>query len=322
MSLTVLTPLSALVAVGLVVPLLALHRIRRRAASVRSALGVGRPGRAGPLLPLAGLLAGGALLALAATQPVLEWTRDRAVRTDAEVFVVLDVSRSMLAQRDVDSASRIERAKLAAIRLRASLQDVRVGVASLTDRLLPHLFPSSDEQVFGATVERSLAIQRPPPRASFPAGVATSFDALAALRSLRYFKPTSRARLAIVLTDGESAPVSNARLGGLFRRSPPIETLFVQFWDEHERVFTRGAPEPEYVAQENARSVLDHLAASTRGAVYSEDELGSAERMARELLGRGPTVVQGERAGDVALAPYLAVAALLPFGLLLVRRDR
>ena len=73
------------------------------------------------------------------------------VRTDAEAFVVLDVSRSMLAQSSLTRPQRIERAKAAAIELRRGLPDVRVGVASLTDRVLPHLFPSADEKVFEAT---------------------------------------------------------------------------------------------------------------------------------------------------------------------------
>ena len=41
-----------------------------------------------------------------------------------------------------------------------------VGIASLTDRVLPHLFPSTDVDVFEATIERSMAIERPPPRSS------------------------------------------------------------------------------------------------------------------------------------------------------------
>jgi hypothetical protein len=80
--------------------------------------------------------------------------------------------------------------------------------------------------------------------------------------------------------------------------------------------------EPQYAPDPSARATLDRLAASTGGAVYSENQLGSAGRKARAFLGSGPTVVQGERAGKVALAPYLAVVALFPFGLLLWRRDR
>ena len=39
-------------------------------------------------------------------------------------------------------------------------------------------------------------------------------------------------------------------------------------------------------------------------------------------LRRFPDGVEGEEAGKVPLAPYLAAAALFPFGLLLWRRDR
>jgi hypothetical protein len=320
-SLTILTPIGALLAIGLLLPLVALRRIRRRASTTREALGVTQPARRSLLTPIAALVAGGLLLALAATQPVFAWTRDRTVRTDAEAFVVLDVSRSMLAQKDLGSPQRIARAKEAAKELRRGLPDVRVGVASLTDRVLPHLFPSADEKVFDATIDRSVAIERPPPRASYLTG-ATSLNALATMRGLRYFTPTSTARVAIVLTDGESDPVANARLGGLFRRDPAIGLVFVQFWNEDEKVFTRGAPEAQYTPDPGARATLDRLAASTDGAVYSESQLGAAERKVREDLGSGPTIVQGERAGKVALAPYLALLALFPFGLVLWRRDR
>ena len=321
MSFAILTPLGALLAVGVVVPFVALIRARRKAANVRGVLGLDEPRRRAVAVPLAGLVLGGVLLGLAAAQPVFEWTRDQRVRTDAEAFVVLDVSRSMLAQRDVGEPQRVERAKAAATTLRASLSDVPVGLASLTDRVLPHLFPSTDQDVFEATLRRSLGIERPPPRSSFATG-ATSLNALATLRGLRYFTPRSTRRLAIVLTDGESQPVSNARLGGLFRRSPAIEVVFIQFWDEDERVYSRGVPEPQYIADPSARAALDRLAASTQGAVYSENQLDAATSKAHDLLASGPSVVQGEKAGQLALAPYLAAAALLPFGLLLWRRDR
>jgi len=321
MSLTILTPLGALLVLGVVVPVVALRRIRRRAGDTRTILGLPQPRRRILLLPLAGLAIGGVLLAVAATQPVLEWKHDRTVRTDAEAFVVLDVSRSMLAQDNLDSPQRIERAKAAAVELRQALPDVKVGVASLTDRVLPHLFPSADEKVFAATIDRSVGIERPPPRSSFLTG-ATSLNALASIRGLRYFSPTSKARVVIVLTDGESDPVANARLGGLFRRDPAIDLVFVQFWGKDEKVFSRGAPEPQYKPNPGARGALDRLAASTRGAVYSEGQIGAAGGKARDDLGSGPTAVQGDKAGEFVLAPYLALAALFPFGLLLWRRDR
>ncbi len=321
MSLTFLTPFAALLVLGVIVPALAVVAVRRRARLIRQGLSLDEP----PLLSLAvsllALLCAGALLALGAAQPVVEWTTDKKVRTDAEAFVVLDVSRSMLAQRALDAPMRIDRAKAAATAIRTALPEVPVGVASLTDRVLPHLFPGVDEDVFAATIERSLAIERPPPRSSFLTG-ATSLDSLATVRGQRYFTPRATSRLVIVLTDGESQPVSNARLGALFRRSPPIESVFVQFWDEAEKVFSRGVPEPQYVPDPSARAALERLAASTHGAVYSEAQVDAASRKARQLLGSGATVVQGQEAGQIALASYLSAAALLPLALLLWRRDR
>ena len=81
-------------------------------------------------------------------------------------------------------------------------------------------------------------------------------------------------------------------------------------------------PEPQYVADPSARGILDRLAASTGGAVYSEDEVGAATRKTKALLGSGPTVVEGQNAGKVALAPYLAVVALFAKGECGVRSGR
>ena len=124
-----------------------------------------------------------------------------------------------------------------------------------------------------------------------------------------------------MLTDGESFDVSPQSVGRRFGRAS-IDPLFLHFWASNERVFTQGAPEPEYRPMPAARSVLDRLAAATQGSVYDEASLGAATRRAREILGSGPTAVQGDRPDRTVLAPYLTVAAFLPLALLLWRRDR
>lgn len=320
-SLVFLTPAGALLTVGLLLPLAALFVVRRRARGVRDALDLAEPRRRRILVALGSVIAAGAFLGLAAAQPVVERTTTLRTRTDAEAWVVLDVSRSMLAQRSADSRTRFERAKAAASALRSSLGDIRVGIASLTDRALPHLFPSDDEDVFEATLDRSLGIERPPPSSSLIT-LATKLDALATIRTHRFFAPTARKRLVLVLTDGETQPVAHARLGALFGQRPAIEGVFVHIWHPDERVFTRGAPEPQYRPDPAARSLLEGVAESVGGSVYDEDDLSAAGRKARALMGAGPTVVRGERGGRVPLAPYLAAAALVPLGLLLRWRDR
>ena len=321
MSLTFLTPVGALLALGAVVPLVALLGARRRANRVRTVVGLSESRAPRLLVPLVSLLAAAALLGLAATQPIVEQTSNRQLRTDAEVFFVVDVSRSMLAQAGESSPTRIDRAKAVAGVLRGQLSDARVGVATMTDRVLPHLFPSANVDVFEATLERSVGIERPPPRGSF-ASNATKLDSLAAVRGQRYFAPTTKRRLAVVLTDGESLPVATARVGSLFRQEPAIETIFVHFWDEDERVYSNGFPEPQYLPDPSSRAILDGLASSTRGSVFSEKSVDPVARRARQLLGSGPTVTQGQQSGREALAPYLALAAFVPLGLLLWRRDR
>jgi hypothetical protein len=321
MDLVFLSPWGALVAVGVLVPLLALALVRRRAGRARRTLGLVEPGIAGLALAVSAVLAAGACFGLAAAQPVLEQTTELRTRTDVEAFVVLDVSRSMLARRGTGSPTRIDRAKAAAVVLRAALPEVRVGVASLTDRLLPHLFPSVDQDVFEATIDRSLGIEQPPPRSSF-AATATQLDALRTLRTHRYFSRAALKRLVVVLTDGETQPVAGARLRALFRSPPVTDTVFVHFWHRNERVFTAGAPEPQYRPQPSSRLVLDGLADLVSGHVYAEDDVDLAARKARELLGSGPTLVRGRQSGEIALAPYLAAAVLAPLALLLWRRDR
>lgn len=320
-SLTFLTPLGALVALGVLVPLAALILMRRRARSLRAALSLGEWGRWGVLAALAALLAVAALLGLAATQPILERTHPREVRTDAQAFVVIDVSRSMLAQSSPDAAPRIERAKAVARLVRASLGDVPVGIASLTDRVLPHVFPTADDAAFESTLDRSVGVDRPPPRGSFLT-TATKLDALGATRSLRFFSPAAERRLLVVLTDGETLPVADQRLRQLLRADPPIETVFVQFWREDERVYSNGEPERQYKPDPTAPDVLTRIASTVDGEVYDEDRAAAAAEKASLLMGGGPTIVEGTRRSRFALAPYLSFAAFVPLLLLLRRRDR
>jgi len=321
MSVTFLSPAGALLALAVLLPLAALVSAARRARRVRQDVGLVEPPAKRLLAPILGLLAAAALVGLAAAQPIFSRATTRVMRSDAESLVVVDVTRSMLARQDPGSRTRLSRAKAAAAELRASLPRVRFGIVSLTDRVLPHLLPSADEDVFLATLERSIGIERPPPRSSFITK-ATSLDALAAVATKRFFSPAAEHRLLVVLTDGESMPVAAGRIARSFGRPPGIRTVFVHFWDEDERVFTRGVAERQYRTDPKARPTLDALAAAIGGSVYSEGELGDATRRSRELLGSGPALAEGERRARLALSPYLALAAFAPLALLLWRRDR
>jgi len=288
---------------------------------VRVLLGLQEPSRRRLLVAIASALVAGIFIGLAAAQPVLERTVAVRSRTDAEAFLVLDVSRSMLAQEDPASPMRIERAKDAARRLRAALPEVPVGIASMTDRVLPHLFPSNDQDVFEATLDRSVGIEQPPPRSSVLTR-ATTLDALGAIRTQRFFSPSARKRLVVVLTDGETQPVAGARLGALFRRSPRIDAVFVHVQRRDEKVYRGGRSEAQYRTDPSARALLENVAEAVGGRVYGEGDLSAAIDESRRRLGRGPEVVRLEQSGEVPLAPYLAAATLAPVLVLLLFRDR
>ncbi len=321
MDVSLLTPVGALLALGVVVPLLALRLQQRRGAEVREGVGLPQPARWARRLPLLALLAAAVLLGLAAMQPRLQWTTTREVRNDAEAIVVLDTSRSMLARSGPKTPIRYERARAAAIRFRDALPDVPVGIASFTDRVLPHLFPSANDDVFVATLRRSIGIDRPPPQGTFVT-TATRLEALEAVVTRGYFSPTARRRLLVVITDGESVPVAGASLAAAFHRPPGVDAVFVHVWDQDERVYNAGQVEPQYSPDLRSRATLEHAADVVGGSVFSEGDLGGAIGKARDLIGEGQVEPRGERRHQLALAPYLTGAVFLPLTFLLWRRER
>lgn len=314
-----LTPLGAAFALGALVPLAVFVVRERRARGVRAALGLEQPALRGRSPLLAALAAVPALLALAATQPVIESSQTVLERTDAEAYVVVDISRSMLAASGDGAPTRIDRARLEAERLRASMPQVPVGILSLTDRLLPHLFPTTDRSVFRSTLAKAVGIERPPP-ALFFSTRATALGELGPIVERKYFSPTATKRVLIVLTDGESQAFEDDELRGPFARSPRIETLLVHVWKADERIYEGGVPERSYAPDPASAATLARVASLTGGSVYEERSAPTAADVVT-ALGEGPTrerVLDGER---TALMPYATIAALIPLGFVLLRRN-
>jgi hypothetical protein len=232
----------------------------------------------------------------------------------------MDTSRSMLASDSLRSPTRFDRAKRDAIEIRRDLSDVPSGVASLTDRLLPHVFPTSDAGVFGAVIDRVVGIDRPPP-ASFNV-TATTLGSLSALANRNFYERAVRNRVAIVFTDAESRPFSSASIGRVFRRPPGIHVVFVRYGNTGERVFTlAGGAERGYTPDPNAPTTARVLAQATGGAVYDEGSTSGVVNTVRKMIGSGDTSVDSDDRRDVPLAPYSVALAFLPLGLVLWRRN-
>jgi hypothetical protein len=318
---TFLTPLGSLIAIAVVVPLVAVLAVTMRAARVRAALRLAGPGRRAALVPFGAVGAVAALFALAATQPTVQYSRTHRVRADAQIFFVFDTSRSMLASRGPTGRSRLTRAKAEGTKLHALLHEFPAGIASLTDRTLPSLFPTTNGSLFASTLDEAVGIEQPPPVAYYQTGI-TTYAALFPIANRGFFGDAATHRLLVVFTDGESLPFDAKALAAVFRRPPPIKVLFIHVWGPGERVYTNGAAESGYRPDPRSGKVLEKLAASVGGASYPERQIRDAGRAARRLLGSGPTVDEVTRSGRLALAPLLVLGALAPVFLLTFRSSR
>ena len=315
-ALTFLAPLGAIVALALALPLAALALSERRVEAVRRRLGLRRPHGARAWLAVGALAAVPVLLALAATQPTLRSHRGSPVRTDAEAFFVFDTSRSMLASARAGAPTRLQRAKAVAIRMRAAIPEIPSGVATLTDRVLPDLFPTQDAATFDSVVRDAVGIERPPPEETDV--TATAFDSLGDLATQGFFTPDAKERLVVLLTDGESRPFSNPGRT-LHRRG--VTLLAVRFWGADERVFRpNGRAEAAYRPNPSSGAILAELASAAGGHVVQEDAHAASDAL-RADVGSGPTEVQGTQPRLRPLAPYVAAVALVPLLLLLRRRN-
>jgi len=319
--LSFLSPLGGLLAVAAVVPIAAYALLEARSRRLRRTLGLPPPTRTFRATLVGALCLVPALLALAATQPVLDLKRQRSARTDAEAMFVVDTSRSMMASRGAHGASRFDRAKRMMLRLRSRLPDIPVGVASMTDRTLPHLLPTLDEQSFAAIDKRVLGIEQPPPGQGEMVRV-TTLGALANVATRNFFSPSAQYRLLVVFSDDESDPFAQASVVHEFQRPPGIKTIFVRFWDPRERIYTEAdLPEAGYQPDPASAGIAARLAAAVGGKAFSEKRFDSILSASRADLGSGKHVRQPVKVTKVELAPYVSLAALLPLSLLLWRRN-
>ena len=315
-ALTFLTPRGAIVVAAVVLPLAALLFAERRVDFVRARLGLRRPHGARAWLAVAAVAGVPVLLALAATQPALRSHQGSPVRTDAEAFFVFDTSRSMLAAARAGAPTRLQRAKAIALRMRAAIPEVPTGVATLTDRVLPDLFPAEDAAAFDSTVRDAVGIERPPPEQTDV--TATAFDQLAALATQNFFTRDAKTRLVVLLTDGESRPFSSP---GRALRSGDISLLAVRIWRAGERIFRPdGRVEAAYRANPSSGALLAQLATAADGHVVQEDAHAASDAL-RAAAGTGPTTVRGARPHLHPLTPYVAALALVPLLVLLRRRN-
>jgi hypothetical protein len=319
LALTFLTPAAALFVLAAVVPLAAFVLVERRARVIRALLHVHAPGRRAWLPVAIALVLLPSLVAVAAAQPVVVRQQKVTERADAQAFVLFDTSLSMRAQAGPHALTRLQRAKQLAMKLERRLPDVPFGVAAMTDRSLPIIMPTVDETLFDRAVEQSVGIDRPPPSQPHPGSRATTFDAIVPLVESHFYAQGVQRRLLVVFTDGESTRISPLLKLTLQRRVSPI---FVHVWEPGEKIYKRGGRvDPRYIADPSSEQALQNLATIADGKEYSEQQFGAVARTARAAVGQAQTHTLVAAYARVALAPWFILAAALPLGFLLWRRN-
>ncbi|TML69563.1 MAG: VWA domain-containing protein [Actinobacteria bacterium] len=312
---TLLHPWVLLFATAALLPVAGLLAVERRANAVRRAIGEPSPPHGAAILRALCLIAVPALLAVAAAEPVAEQTRRRTEKAGVEAYAVFDTSGSMAASSRPGARSRLERAKRLALELRRSVPGVRIGIASMTDRLLPTLFPTGSDSVFAATVAESVGIERPPP--TVLAERASSLDSLGNLADGNFF--TARRRLAVVFTDGESAPPTQAVATKL--QKAHIGVLFVHTWRSGERIYIGTSPDPNYTADSSSARTLERASTLIGARVFGESDFPAVVSAARRDLSPPATAkaVPIHEGARTPLAQWFVLVSLLPLSALAVR---
>jgi von Willebrand factor type A domain len=315
---TFLTPADAVFVVAAAAPLAALLVTERRSSRVRALLGLRGPGRRPVIEAASALVLLPALVAIAAAQPVVVHRQLVKERSDAQALVVIDTSKSMSASAGPHSPTRLARAKRIAVRLQRALGDVPVGLATMTDRVLPDLMPTTDPTLFDRTLAQSVGIDRPPPSQQYHHDRATNFQALVPVLTSHFFSDTTRHRLLVVLTDGEAT--RDLELYG-FSIGRTLQPVFVHVWKRGERLYSKGRVDPFYVADPGSDALLRKAATVSSGSVFEESQVGSLVHAARRSVGHGVAVSHVNAYARVALAPWVALAGVLPLGFLFYRRN-
>jgi hypothetical protein len=314
---TFLTPGAGLVALAVILPLVAFVRTERRVERVRSLLRLAAPTRS-PRLTVGALLAVAVLVGIAAAQPVLEDWDERPERVDAQVFFAFDTSRSMLASRGPNQPTRFVRATAAAKRIRDELRDVPVGVATMTDRVLPHLFPSSNRVSFDTVLQHAIAVDKPPSDQA-DNRLATDLATTKYFASGNFFR-AARRRVLVVLTDSESKRFKSGELTREFSRGG-ITIYLIRFWEAAERVYGPDGVEAAYRPDAGSAELAESYARAVKGEAFDERELSDAIEAMRSKLGSESTVTNVKTVDIQPLGPFVLMAAVLPLGFLLVRRN-
>ncbi len=211
------------------------------------------------------------------------------------------------------------RAKREALQLSQRLGDIPVGIASMTDRTLPVLMPTTDLVLFDRTLLQSVAIDRPPPSQHYPSR-ATTLSAIASMGQSQFFPPVVTHPIVVLYTDGESSrlpPDFQYTLGTPQR----IRPFLVHVSRPGEHVYAKGKIDQRYVEDPSSGASLQSFAALMKGRVFSESDVGGLAGAIHAAVGNATAHTSVTQYARVALAPWFVLGAVVPLAFLLYRRN-
>lgn len=308
----------ALVGLLLLAPLVwfEVRRVRReRRAALALGLEPQRAWRAAERAVCAAIVI--ALAVFAASEPSLRQTKRVKLRQDAEAYLFVDASASMLASASMHSPTRLQQARAAGERFARELPtDLPLGAGALPQAPLPLTVPIGDRQLFITAINRQTTPGTLPEQ--YYGGVtATDFSNLNLLTSARFFRKESKHRIVIVLTDAEGPSFDSTALVATLHKAH-IKLVVVRFGSSNDRLWLRPPRHAPILVKEFAPDLSDLgemrlLASETGGGFYEPNQVGAAIQKVTRLAGHGPDrPAQPISVYADSIGPY-AVLAALPF---------
>lgn len=320
MGVSFLTPLAGVFALTAAIPLAALLLMEGRSRRLRQLFSLATPRRRELVTAAVALALLPVLVAVAATQPVIVHKQTLKERVDAQVMLVFDTSLSMSARGGLHAPTRLARSKQEARALIPQLGDIPVGIATMTDRVLPNLMPTTNVGIALRTVDQSVWINEPPPSLKYP-DRASTLEALLPLASDNLFPPGVRHRILVVFTDGEEQALPPFSSLQSLAQQVSIPPLFVHVWAPTEHIYADGRIDRNYAPDPSSTGVLTQFAGLTHGHVFREGDVNGLLDAIRAEAGSKPATTSTLGYARVALAPWFLLAGVFPLGFLLYRRN-
>lgn len=256
-----------------------------------------------------------ALVVVAASEPSLRRAQAVDLRADAEAYVFLDASGSMLAGASSHAPTRLTQARAAAAELARALPvDLPLGAGALPQAPLPLTAPNGDRQLFLAAIDH-LTVPGTLPEHLYEGRTATDFGNLSDLGTAHFFLPQTRRRIVVVLTDDEGPAFDVASTIASLKHAR-IHLVLVRFGSPRDHLWLHPRHAPPVVDSHFRPELADlgelHLLArATGGGFYDQSRLGAVIGEVERLAGQGP-----DRPAETlslyadSLGPYFVLAAL------------